>query len=76
MVSVSPVFQLIWVVPALSIETNMTCKVFRAMALRSADGKQNSFVPPVEAWTTGVSVRELETSEPQIQTMDIELESA
>ncbi|KZP10669.1 hypothetical protein FIBSPDRAFT_937898 [Athelia psychrophila] len=76
MAPVSPVFQAVWAVPAFGIETNMTCKVFRKMALRSVGGAQNRSAAPVEAWTTGgLSVVEIETFELQTQTTDIELGS-
>lgn len=75
MASVSPVFQLVWTIPPVAIETNMTCKVFRAMALRSTHGKRDDSMS-VEAWTTELSIRELEALELQTQMTDIDLGKA
>lgn len=67
----SPDFQMVWGVPALAIETNMTCRVFRAMIMRSIDRDQDCPAAPVEAWTL-----ELQTLELQAPTTDIDLSSA
>lgn len=68
-IAVSPastIYRAIFSVPAFAIEAFMTCKVFRAMILRSFHHIQNvnSPVAPVEAratHTTAMSIFELDT---------------
>ncbi|KZP30922.1 hypothetical protein FIBSPDRAFT_849929 [Athelia psychrophila] len=56
-------------ITAFAIETNMTCKIFRAMILRSVDVDHNVFLTPVETHTTATSF-ELTALELQTQTPD------
>ncbi|KZP31643.1 hypothetical protein FIBSPDRAFT_944714 [Athelia psychrophila] len=76
---ISPIYQAIFSVPAYAIEVVMTCKVFRAMILRSLDRAQdvdiNLSAVPAEARTTATSIFELDTVlEHRIRTMNIEYE--
>ncbi|KZP23716.1 hypothetical protein FIBSPDRAFT_1013563 [Athelia psychrophila] len=77
--AVSPIYQAIFSVPAYAIEVIMTCKIFRAMILRSLDRAQdvdiNLSAVPAESSTTAMSIFELDTVlEHRIRTMNIEYE--
>ncbi|KZP07485.1 hypothetical protein FIBSPDRAFT_803978 [Athelia psychrophila] len=52
---IGPTFRGSFTIPAFAIETNMTCKVFREMILRSGDVDHNVFLTPVETHTTVTS---------------------
>ncbi|KZP23345.1 hypothetical protein FIBSPDRAFT_952144 [Athelia psychrophila] len=60
---VHPIYQGIFSIPAFTIETLMTCKIFRAMILRSLHPIQDDNLPmaPAEARTTAISIFELDT---------------
>lgn len=78
-IAVSPVgaiYQAIFTEPGYVIEVIMTCKIFRAMILRSLDRDQNVdtnlSLAPAEARTTATSIFELDTVlEHRIRTMNI-----
>ncbi|KZP12873.1 hypothetical protein FIBSPDRAFT_936683 [Athelia psychrophila] len=60
---VNPIYKPMSLAPAFAIETVMTCKVFRAMILRSLHPIQaiDLSVAPAEAHTTAMSIFELDT---------------
>lgn len=65
---INPIFQLVSAIPAAVMESNMACKVFRAMILRSLDVDQ---AEPHSTLSRGI---ELDTSlELRARTIDIEL---
>ncbi|KZP10680.1 hypothetical protein FIBSPDRAFT_937905 [Athelia psychrophila] len=73
--SVHPIYQAIFAVPANAIEIIMTCKVFRAMIIRSLHAAQNvdMSLALAEACTTAMSIIELDTClELRIRTMNTE----
>ncbi|KZP23364.1 hypothetical protein FIBSPDRAFT_952159 [Athelia psychrophila] len=62
-------FRASFTIPAFAMETNMTCKIFRSMILRSVGVDHNVFLTPVETHTTATSF-ELTALEIQTQTPD------
>lgn len=74
---VDPNYKAFFSMPALAIETLMTCQVFRSMILRSLRPIQNVNLPvaSVGARTTAMSIFELDTfMELRIRTMSTERE--
>ncbi|KZP13575.1 hypothetical protein FIBSPDRAFT_936296 [Athelia psychrophila] len=74
---VSPIYQSAFTWPAFAIEAIMTCKVFRAMILRSLHPARNGNVSfgAAKAHTTAMSIIELDTFlDLRIRTMSTERE--
>ncbi|KZP10668.1 hypothetical protein FIBSPDRAFT_200710 [Athelia psychrophila] len=70
---VGPIYQTIFAVPAFAIEIIMTCKIFRAMLLRSLRLVENVPAAQAEVYTTAMSIFEADTSmELRIRTMNTE----
>ncbi|KZP10683.1 hypothetical protein FIBSPDRAFT_1051179 [Athelia psychrophila] len=66
--TVSPIYQAVFTIPAIAIESNMVCRMFRAMIIRSLDVDLNGPLAPAE-----VSGFELDTAlELDIRTRDVE----